>query len=28
MAYLIILLPVSILTSYLEHRSRKVSHGT
>ncbi|HFF4173366.1 TPA: amino acid ABC transporter permease, partial [Acinetobacter baumannii] len=24
----IILLPVSILTSYLEHRSRKVSHGT
>ncbi|EOE4621962.1 amino acid ABC transporter permease, partial [Acinetobacter baumannii] len=22
------LLPVSILTSYLEHRSRKVSHGT
>ncbi|MDP9802744.1 amino acid ABC transporter permease [Acinetobacter calcoaceticus] len=27
-AYLIILLPVSILTSYLEHRSRKVSHGT
>ncbi|EOV2107644.1 amino acid ABC transporter permease, partial [Acinetobacter baumannii] len=26
--YLIILLPVSILTSYLEHRSRKVSHGT
>ncbi|BCA99826.1 hypothetical protein ATCC19606_21620 [Acinetobacter baumannii] len=28
MAYLIILLPVSILTSYLEHKSRKVSHGT
>lgn len=28
MAYLIILLPVSALTSYLEYRSRKVSHGT
>ena len=28
MAYLIILLPVSVLTSYLEYRSRKVSHGT
>ncbi len=27
-AYLIILLPVSALTSYLEYRSRKVSHGT
>ena len=27
MSYLIILLPVSILTSYLEYRSRKVSHG-
>ncbi|WP_216071428.1 amino acid ABC transporter permease [Acinetobacter proteolyticus] len=27
MAYLIILLPVSALTSYLEYRSRKVSHG-
>ena len=27
MSYLIILLPVSMLTSYLEHRSRKVSHG-
>lgn len=27
-AYLIILLPISILTSYLEYRSRKVSHGT
>ena len=27
MFYLIILLPVSILTSYLEYRSRKVSHG-
>lgn len=26
-AYLIILLPVSALTSYLEYRSRKVSHG-
>ncbi len=26
-AYLIILLPVSILTSFLEYRSRKVSHG-
>ena len=26
-AYLIILLPVSVLTSYLEYRSRKVSHG-
>ncbi len=28
MAYLMILLPVSALTSYLEYRSRKVSHGT
>ncbi|MGE8643902.1 amino acid ABC transporter permease [Acinetobacter vivianii] len=28
LAYLIILLPVSALTSYLEYRSRKVSHGT
>ncbi|MEB6479369.1 amino acid ABC transporter permease [Acinetobacter vivianii] len=28
MAYLIILLPVSALTSYLEYHSRKVSHGT
>ena len=28
MSYLIVLLPVSILTSYLEYRSRKVSHGT
>ncbi|MCH7314495.1 amino acid ABC transporter permease [Acinetobacter sp. ANC 3882] len=28
MAYLIILLPISALTSYLEYRSRKVSHGT
>ena len=27
MSYLIVLLPVSILTSYLEYRSRKVSHG-
>ncbi len=27
-AYLMILLPVSALTSYLEYRSRKVSHGT
>lgn len=27
-AYLIILLPVSALTSYLEYRSRKVSHGS
>jgi polar amino acid transport system permease protein len=27
-AYLIILLPVSALTSYLEHRSKKVSHGS
>ena len=27
MSYLIILLPVSILTSYLEYRGRKVSHG-
>jgi len=27
MSYLIILLPVSILTSYLEYHSRKVSHG-
>lgn len=27
MSYLIILLPVSILTSYVEYRSRKVSHG-
>jgi len=27
MSYLIILLPVSILSSYLEYRSRKVSHG-
>ncbi|MDQ9021955.1 amino acid ABC transporter permease [Acinetobacter sichuanensis] len=27
LSYLIILLPVSILTSYLEYRSRKVSHG-
>lgn len=27
-AYLIILLPVSALTSYLEYRSRKVSYGT
>lgn len=27
MSYLIILLPVSTLTSYLEYRSRKVSHG-
>ncbi|MFW2094870.1 amino acid ABC transporter permease [Acinetobacter sp. ULE_I057] len=27
MSYLIILLPVSIITSYLEYRSRKVSHG-
>lgn len=27
-AYLIILLPVSALTSYFEYRSRKVSHGT
>ncbi|MCF0266337.1 amino acid ABC transporter permease [Acinetobacter guillouiae] len=27
MSYLIILLPVSILTSYLEYCSRKVSHG-
>ena len=26
-AYLIILLPVSALTSYLEYRSKKVSHG-
>lgn len=26
-AYLIILLPVSVLSSYLEYRSRKVSHG-
>lgn len=26
-SYLIILLPVSILTSYLEYHSRKVSHG-
>jgi polar amino acid transport system permease protein len=26
-AYLIILLPVSALTSYLEYKSRKVSHG-
>ncbi len=27
MSYLVILLPVSVLTSYLEYRSRKVSHG-
>ena len=27
-AYLIILLPVSALTSYFEYRSRKVSHGS
>ncbi|WP_199935664.1 amino acid ABC transporter permease [Acinetobacter bereziniae] len=27
LSYLIILLPVSILTSYLEYRSRRVSHG-
>lgn len=27
-AYLMILFPVSALTSYLEYRSRKVSHGT
>lgn len=27
-AYLIILLPVSALTSYLEYQSRKVSHGS
>lgn len=27
-SYLIILLPVSMLTSYLEYRSRRVSHGT
>lgn len=27
-AYLIILLPVSALTSYFEYRSRRVSHGT
>lgn len=27
-AYLMILLPVSALSSYLEYRSRKVSHGT
>ncbi len=27
-AYLIILLPVSILTSYFEYRSRRVSHGS
>ncbi|MCH7337649.1 amino acid ABC transporter permease [Acinetobacter sp. NIPH 2699] len=27
MSYLIILLPVSILISYLEYRSRRVSHG-
>ena len=27
MSYLIILLPVSILTSYLEYRSRRASHG-
>lgn len=27
MSYLIILLPVSVLTSYLEYRSRRVSHG-
>ncbi|MFT4020586.1 MAG: amino acid ABC transporter permease [Acinetobacter sp.] len=27
-SYLIILLPVSILSSYFEYRSRKVSHGT
>lgn len=27
LSYLIILLPVSIITSYLEYRSRRVSHG-
>ena len=27
-AYLVILLPVSALTSYLEYRSRRISHGT